>query len=74
MKTRFPLPKLKNDLLLRVINHLPVERVPVWMMRQADEPTPYTGKFGKQTAALWKFSFGMCRVLLKFHCCLSVSE
>ena len=40
MKTRFPLPKLKNDLLLRVINHLPVERVPVWMMRQAGRTDP----------------------------------
>ena len=40
MKARFPLPKLKNDLLLRVINHLPVDRVPVWIMRQAGRTDP----------------------------------
>ncbi|MEC9219767.1 MAG: uroporphyrinogen decarboxylase family protein, partial [SAR324 cluster bacterium] len=26
---------LKNDRLLRVLKHLPVDRVPVWLMRQA---------------------------------------
>ena len=40
MNSPFPLPKLKNDLLLRVINHLPVDRVPVWMMRQAGRTDP----------------------------------
>lgn len=37
---RYPIPPLKNDLLLRVINHLPVTRVPVWMMRQAGRTDP----------------------------------
>ena len=31
---------LKNDRLLRVINHLPVDRVPVWLMRQAGRTDP----------------------------------
>ena len=31
---------LKNDLLLRAARHLPVERVPVWMMRQAGRSDP----------------------------------
>ncbi|MBF0278673.1 MAG: uroporphyrinogen decarboxylase [SAR324 cluster bacterium] len=34
------MPQLKNDLLLRVINHLPVPRVPIWMMRQAGRTDP----------------------------------
>lgn len=37
---RFPMPSLKNDLLLRVFNRLPVSRVPVWMMRQAGRSDP----------------------------------
>ena len=32
--------KLKNDLLLRAARCLPVERVPVWMMRQAGRSDP----------------------------------
>lgn len=36
----YPMPSLKNDLLLRVINGMPVERVPVWMMRQAGRTDP----------------------------------
>ena len=32
--------KLKNDLLLRAACRLPVERVPVWMMRQAGRSDP----------------------------------
>ncbi len=36
----FPLPPLKNDLLLRAINRQPVPRVPVWMMRQAGRADP----------------------------------
>ena len=31
---------IKNDRLLRVLNHLPVDRVPVWMMRQAGRTDP----------------------------------
>ena len=30
----------KNDRLLRVLNHLPVDRVPVWLMRQAGRTDP----------------------------------
>lgn len=33
-------PELKNDLLLRAARSLPVERVPVWMMRQAGRSDP----------------------------------
>ncbi len=38
--THSSLPALKNDLLLRVLHHLPVSRVPVWMMRQAGRTDP----------------------------------
>ena len=31
---------LKNDLLLRAAQRLPVERVPVWLMRQAGRSDP----------------------------------
>ena len=31
---------LKNDILVRVLNHLPVDRIPVWMMRQAGRTDP----------------------------------
>jgi len=31
---------LKNDRLIRVLNHLPVDRVPVWIMRQAGRTDP----------------------------------
>ena len=31
---------LKNDQLLRVLKHLPVDRVPVWLMRQAGRTDP----------------------------------
>ena len=34
------IPFLKNDRLLRVLNHLPVDRVPVWLMRQAGRTDP----------------------------------
>ena len=34
------MPFLKNDRLLRVLNHLPVDRVPVWLMRQAGRTDP----------------------------------
>jgi len=37
---QFTIPPLKNDLILRVINKLPVPRVPVWMMRQAGRTDP----------------------------------
>ena len=30
----------KNDRLIRVLNHLPVDRIPVWMMRQAGRTDP----------------------------------
>ena len=38
---------LKNDRLLRVLNHLPVDRVPVWMMRQAGRTDPEYKKLRK---------------------------
>ncbi len=31
---------LKNDILVRVLNHLPVDRIPVWIMRQAGRTDP----------------------------------
>ena len=31
---------IKNERLLRLLNHLPVDRVPVWMMRQAGRTDP----------------------------------
>ncbi|MBF0287311.1 MAG: uroporphyrinogen decarboxylase [SAR324 cluster bacterium] len=34
------MPALKNDLLLRTINRLPITRVPIWMMRQAGRTDP----------------------------------
>jgi uroporphyrinogen decarboxylase len=37
---RFPIPALSNDLLHRAANHLPVPRVPVWLMRQAGRADP----------------------------------
>ena len=40
MNHPYPLPPLNNDLLLRVINHLPIPRVPVWLMRQAGRTDP----------------------------------
>ena len=38
---------LKNDRLLRILNHLPVDRVPVWMMRQAGRTDPEYRKIRK---------------------------
>ena len=39
---------LKNDLLLRVLNHLPVDRVPVWIMRQAGRTDPEYSQLRKK--------------------------
>ena len=39
-KKHFHFPKLENNLIARVFNHQPVERVPVWMMRQAGRCDP----------------------------------
>ena len=38
---------LKNDRLIRILNHLPVDRVPVWMMRQAGRTDPEYRKIRK---------------------------
>ena len=38
---------LKNDRLIRILNHLPVDRVPVWMMRQAGRTDPEYKKLRK---------------------------
>ena len=34
------MPSIKNDRLMRVLNSLPVDRVPVWLMRQAGRTDP----------------------------------
>ena len=39
---------LKNDILVRVLNHLPVDRVPVWLMRQAGRTDPEYCKLRKK--------------------------
>ena len=39
-KRPFHFPKLENDLIPRVFNLHPVERVPVWLMRQAGRSDP----------------------------------
>jgi uroporphyrinogen decarboxylase len=36
----YPIPPLKNDLLLRAVNREAVPRVPVWLMRQAGRSDP----------------------------------
>ena len=36
----YPVPPLKNDLLLRAANREPLARVPVWLMRQAGRSDP----------------------------------
>ncbi|MCG9126740.1 uroporphyrinogen decarboxylase family protein [Candidatus Poribacteria bacterium] len=41
--------KPQNDLLLRAANCLPVERVPVWMMRQAGRSDPLYRKIRQET-------------------------
>ncbi len=39
---------LKNDRLLRVLNHLPVDRVPIWLMRQAGRTDPEYSQLRKK--------------------------
>ena len=55
---RFPIPKLGNDLFLRAVNHLPVPRVPVWLMRQAGRADPayaaYRERAGLPLRALFR--------------------
>ena len=38
---------LKNDRLIRIINHLPVDRIPVWIMRQAGRTDPLYNRLRK---------------------------
>jgi uroporphyrinogen decarboxylase len=55
---RYPIPPLRNDLLFRAVNHLPVPRVPVWMMRQAGRCDPeyvaYRERTGLDLHALFR--------------------
>jgi len=39
--------QIKNDRLIRVINHLPVDRIPVWIMRQAGRTDPVYNRLRK---------------------------
>ncbi|MBI4082397.1 MAG: uroporphyrinogen decarboxylase [Candidatus Lambdaproteobacteria bacterium] len=52
------MPPLANDLLLRAINHEPVPRVPVWLMRQAGRSDPaylaYRERAGLSLHALFR--------------------
>ena len=54
----FPIPTLANDLLFRAINHQPVPRVPVWLMRQAGRADPeyraYRERVGLSLHALFR--------------------
>lgn len=54
----YPIPVLENDLFFRAVNHLPVPRVPVWMMRQAGRSDPeyvaYRARAGLGLHALFR--------------------
>ena len=52
--------QLKNDLLLRAARCLPVERVPVWMMRQAGRSDPLYRQIRQELNLPLEQLFGTC--------------
>ena len=60
---------LKNDRLLRVLNHLPVDRVPVWIMRQAGRTDPEYIQLRKKDGRPLEKLFSDVETSLKSHYC-----